>query len=273
MRFALSTYLFIGQRLNSHILDQILAAGFHEIEIFAARQHLDYHDPNHVRDIAQWFRDHGVALHSLHAPLFDDLDWGRLGGLALSVARLERRLRIQSMEEIKRAIDIAEHLPFRYLILHMGLPNDEYDLQKFDAALTSLEHLRIYAKERGAQVLLENIPNELGTPERLVSFLHYSRLDVKICFDTGHAHLAGGVGPAFKVLKDRIASTHIHDNRREKDEHLMPFDGDIDWVQTIRDFRAVDEQLPILFELQNYGPEVSSLARLGEVMNRLENIP
>jgi len=272
MQFALSTYMFVNERLSSHILDRILGAGFHQIEIFAARQHFDYHDVNHVRDVAQWFTDHDVSLHSLHAPLFADTDWGRSGGSPLSVAHLERRLRIQSMDEIKRALDVADQLPFRYLIQHMGLPKEEYDLSKFDAALTSLEHLKIYAKERGVQVLLENIPNELSTPARLLEFLDYTRLDLKICFDTGHAHMTGGVQPAFEALKERVISTHVHDNRREKDEHLMPFDGEIDWVQTIRDFRAVDGQFPILFELQSSGPELTTLSRLAQVMIRLHNI-
>jgi sugar phosphate isomerase/epimerase len=272
MEFALSTFMFANERLSSHTLDQILGAGFREIEIFAARQHFDYHDTNHVRDVGQWFSDHGVGLHSVHAPLFDDMDWGRLGGLAISVAYLERRLRIQSMEEIKRAIDVAEQLPFRYLVLHVGLPEEEYELPKFDAALTSLEHLKIYAKERGVQVLLENIPNQLSTPERLVEFLQYTRLDLKICFDTGHAHMTGGVRPAFETLKGLILSTHVHDNRRQNDDHLMPFDGEIDWVQTVQDFRSLGDQLPILFELQDFGPEVTTLPRLAEVMDRMQNI-
>ena len=57
----------------------------------------------------------------------------------------------------------------------MGLPDEEYDLDKFDAVMTSLEHLKVFAKDRGVQLLLENIPNELGTPERLVEFLQYTR--------------------------------------------------------------------------------------------------
>lgn len=272
MQFALSTYMFVNDRLGSHVLDQILGAGFQEIEIFAARQHFDYYDTNHVRDVAQWFSDHGVGLHSVHAPLYSDTDWGRLGGMAISVAYLERRLRIHSMDEIKRAIDIADQLPFRYLALHMGLPEEEYDLAKFDAALTSLEHLKIYAKERGVEVLLENIPNQLSTPERLVDFLQYTRLNLKICFDTGHAHMTGGVQPAFETLKGLLVSTHVHDNRHEKDDHLMPFDGEIDWVQTMRDFRSLDGQFPILFELHNFGPEVTTLARLATVMDRMKNI-
>ncbi len=273
MEFALSTHLFVAERLGSHVLDQILAAGIHNIEIFAARQHLDYHDANQVRDVAQWFEDHKLRLHSLHAPLYSDFDWGRSGTLPLSVAYLERRHRIDSMDEIKRAIAVAEYLPFQYLVLHMGLPNEEYDPQKFDAALTSIEHLKIFAKARGVQLLLENTPNELSTPERLLEFIHYSRLDdLKICFDTGHAHMTCGVQEAFEVLKGRVASTHVHDNRREKDDHLLPFDGEIDWAQTMRDFRAADGKFPILFELRDHGPAATGLPRVVEVMERLQNI-
>ena len=250
-----------------------LGAGFQNIELFAARQHLDYTDRNQVRDVAQWFRDHQVKLHSVHAPLYGDANWGSLGGLAVSVAYLERRLRIDSMDEIKRALDIADHLPFRYLIVHMGLPDEEYDLSKFDAVMTSLEHLKVFAKDRGVQLLLENVPNELGTPERLVEFLQYTRLNVKICFDTGHAHMTHGLHPAFETLRPHIASTHVHDNRGEKDDHLMPFDGDIDWTEAVRDLRRGEGQFPAIFEVRDDGHETTSLSRLAEVMERMESIP
>ena len=274
MEFGLSTYLFVDDRLNSHVLDRILSAGIRQIEIFAARQHFDYHDVNQVRDVAQWFNDHAIKLHSLHAPLYADSHWGRSGGPPVSIAHLERGRRIDSMDEIKRAIEVAERLPFQYLVQHMGVPDEEYDLRKFDAAFTSLEHLRIFAKERGAQILLENIPNELSTPERLLTFIHYTRLeDTKVCFDTGHAHITGGVKAAFQTLKDRIATTHVHDNHLQKDDHLLPFDGGINWEETVRDFRTLDGQFPILFEVRNSVSDVPTFARLGEVMKKFEAIP
>jgi sugar phosphate isomerase/epimerase len=274
MDFGLSTHLFVEERLSSHILDQILGAGIRQMEIFAARQHFDYYDKNHIRDVAQWFEDHELKLHSLHAPLYADFAWGQSGGPAVSVTYLEKRRRIDSMEEIKRALEVAERLPFRYLVLHLGLTDEEYELAKFDAALTSIEHLKIFAKERGVQILLENIPNQLSTPERLLAFIQYSRMDdLKICFDTGHAHMTSGVRSAFRTLKDRVVSTHLHDNRREKDDHLLPFDGDIDWEETIRDFRAADGQFPLLFELRHHGAEVANFTRLREVMERIESIP
>jgi sugar phosphate isomerase/epimerase len=272
MNFALSTHLFVNDRLSSHILDGILNAGFHQIEIFAALQHLDYHDVNHVRDVAGWFRDHEVQLFSLHAPIYNDDEWGRHGGMPVSIAYLERRKRIDSMEEIKRAIQVAELLPFRHLILHLGLPREEFNLDKFDAAFTSLEHLNIYAKERGVSILLENIPNELTTPERLIRFLEYTHMGLKICFDTGHAHMTCGVGQAFEVLKEHIVSTHVHDNQREKDEHLVPFEGGIDWEQAARRLRGLDGRVPIMFELRNFGPAAACFEKLHAIMKRMEEI-
>jgi sugar phosphate isomerase/epimerase len=272
MNYGISTSLFAAERLNSHTLDKILGAGLREFEIMAARQHLDYHDRNHVRDVAQWFGDHGVSLHSLHAPLYSDWNWGRSGGLLISIAYLERRARIASMDEIKRAIEVAELLPFRYLVLHLGLPYEEYDLRKFDAAFTSLEHLKIFAKERGTKVMIENITSDLSSPAHLESFLNYTRLDLKICFDAGHAHCAGGVQPAFRALRDHIAAVHIHDNHGEKDEHLLPFEGDINWTETMRDFRSADGQFPVLFELHSEQPEPNVLERVQETMQRLEQL-
>jgi sugar phosphate isomerase/epimerase len=270
MNYGLSTSLFLQERLNAHILDKILESGLHDFEIMAARQHLDYHDPYQVRDVAQWFSDHGVALHSLHAPLFTDKYSGGSGGLQISVAYRERPLRIASMDEIKRAIEVAECLPFRYLILHLGLPHDEYDLARFDAAFTSIEHLSIFAKERGAQILLENIPSDLSAPEHMLSFLDYTRLDLKVCFDTGHAHLGEGVQPTFRALEERIALVHVHDNHGEKDEHLLPFEGEIDWPETLCAFRSAGGQFPIFFELNGEQKEANVLAGVREVIGRFE---
>ena len=268
MDFGLSTYLFADQRLNSHALGKILAAGFRRVEVFAARQHLDYRDTNQVRDVAQWFADHPLELYSVHAPLFNDVDWGRSGGLAISIAYLERRLRVDSADEIKRALEMAELMPFRYLVLHLGLNQEEFDQRKLDAAFSALEHLRIFAKERGVRILLENVPNELSTPPQLVDFIRYTHLDVGVCFDIGHAHLAGGVQAAFNVVKEKIASVHMHDNHSVKDEHLMPFEGEIDWNAAVRDLHSL-EGCPTILELSDFGIEAKGFDPVKRVTERL----
>jgi hypothetical protein len=52
----------------------------------------------------------------------------------------------------------------------------------------------------------------------------------------------------------------------------MPFEGDIDWTETVRDLRSGEGQFPVLFEVRDYGSESSGLARLVEVMERMENL-
>ena len=247
---AISTYVHVRERLHPGILDGLVRSGAQAIEIFGARGHFDYHNPQHVRELASWFNSNQVEFHSLHSPMYSDSDWDRRS-TSLNIASRDRKTSIEAMDEIKRAIEIAEKLPFRFLIQHIGTSGEEFTMHKFDAAMTSIEHLRAFAKPLGVRVLLENIPNELSTPEKLVEFLktgHFS--DVGVCFDTGHAHLEGGVAPALEILKDHIRSTHIHDNKQDKDAHLVPGDGTIDWNLTMELLRSAPQAPPILMELE-----------------------
>ena len=117
---------------------------------------------------------------------------------------------------------------------HIGNPDEAFDEKKFEAAMTSVEHLRAFAKPLGVRVLVENIPNELSTPERLVEFIHTMHFDdIGVCFDCGHAHMMEGIPEAFAILKNHICSTHVHDNNKDKDSHLWPGSGSIDWKQTM----------------------------------------
>ena len=65
------------------------------------------------------------------------------------------------MDEIKRALEIAEIVPFRYLIQHIGVGGEEYDDRKIDAAFSALEEINVFAGQRGVEVLIENTPNAL----------------------------------------------------------------------------------------------------------------
>ena len=274
MEYALSTHLFVGERLTPRLLDRIAAEGFPFIEIFAMRQHFDYQDAKAVREIARWFSDHALRLRSLHAPLYQGFEWGRDGSPAISLADLEKRRRIESMDEVRRAIEVSDSIPFEFLILHLGVPGEEYSLEKFDAAFSAIESLRLFARQLGVRILLENIPNELSTPPRLLQFLQYNTKlpDVALCFDTGHAHMTTGVDESFAILQDFIVSTHVHDNRGQTDDHLFPFAGSIDWNPIVKRFRRAASQFPVLFELRDYGESQDPLARVRSVMARFDSL-
>ncbi len=249
---AISTYVHIKERLHPGILERLAKGGVAGIEIFAMRGHFDYTNSQQVREIGSWFgSQEGVALQSLHAPMYAGGDWGRSDTAPLNIAGRDRKERIDAMDEIKRAIEVAEVISFGHLVLHIGVSGETFDEHKFEHALTSVEHLRAFAKPLGVRVLLENIPNELTVPEklvRLIQTLHYD--DVGVCLDLGHAHLDAGVESAIETLKPLIRSIHVHDNHGSKDEHLWPGEGTIDWKHTMEALKTAPQVPALVLEIE-----------------------
>ena len=156
MDHALSTHLFVNHRLTTALLTRIHQAGIGAVEIFCARQHLDYHDKAQINELGHWFRDSDLKLHSLHSPMYSDEIWGRSGPHALiTITEQLKGERFRMVDEIKRALELAEVIPFRYLIQHIGVGGEEFDLRSFDAAFTALEELTVFARPRGVQILLD----------------------------------------------------------------------------------------------------------------------
>ena len=279
MDHVLSTHLLVNYRLNTVWLDKIYQAGVPAVEIFCARQHLDYRDRAQINELGHWFRDSKLKLHSLHSPMYSDDMWGRSGPNAhINITEPVKSKRLDMLDEIKRALDISEVIPFRYLIQHLGFFEEEYDERKVEAAFTSLEELNLFARARGVEVLLENTPNQLSSAQRLVQFLQQTHLKLNFCFDVGHANMNGGVAPAFAILKDRIRSTHLHDNNGADDSHLWPFHsagGTIDWSETMRLLRSLPGQYPLLLELRDYPefPLPQSLDIVQRIFEKLEETP
>ena len=276
MERALSTHLFAGQHLTVATLRRLEDAGLPAIEIFCAKQHFDYTNQEQMAELTAWFQDHKLQLRSLHAPMHRDYEWGRSRShdhAGVNIAATERLLRIESVDEIKRALEVAETLPFQYMVQHLGVPGEEYSQKKFDAAYSSLESLMLFAKQRGVQILLENIPNDLSTAARLRQFITYTRLnDLRICFDTGHANIMGSAEDAFDSLRDLVVSTHIHDNRGDTDDHLFPFQGTIDWKAVLAAFAAAENDFPLQLELRDYGEFPNPLEKALETFARLEQL-
>lgn len=274
MDHVLSTHLFVNHRLTVAQLDKIQRAGIPAVEIFCARQHLDYRDRAQITELGHWFRDSELKLHSIHAPMYTDDIWGRSGPHAiLDITEPVKGKRLEMVDEIKRALEIAETIPFKYAVQHIGISGEEYSDRAVEAAFSALEQISLFARQRGVEVLLENIPNALSSAERLMLFLELTHLDLNFVFDVGHAHLGEGVEAAFNVMKERIRSTHLHDNDGKTDKHLFPLLGEggtVDWKKTMDLLRTRADQYPLLLELKE-APECSLLTA-AELFDRLEDL-
>ena len=274
MKHVLSTHLFVNHRLTTAWLDRIWDASIPAVEIFCARQHLDYRNRAQIAELGHWFRDSSLKLHSLHSPMYNDEVWGRSGPHSvITITEQVKAKRIAMVDEIKRVIEIAEIVPFQYLIQHLGVGGEEYDERKLDAAFTSMEEITVFAKQRGVEVLLENIPNGLSSAAMLNHFLEVTHLDLYYCFDTGHANINEGIETAYNLMKTRIRSTHVHDNDGKEDKHLFPFlvqGGTVDWKKTMALLASRPEQYLLLLELKEAPEFPFPLQSVSEIFDRLE---
>ncbi|HTX15835.1 MAG TPA: sugar phosphate isomerase/epimerase [Candidatus Baltobacteraceae bacterium] len=270
MRRILSTYRYVHQPLSREMLQGIARAGIRGVEIFCASSHFSYRSPEALRELAGALGEYRLELHSLHSPTERNMSPGRESGIPMSISETERIRRIDAVDEVKRAIDVAETVPFRYLIQHLGSGRQEADPRRYDAAFTSLEHLSLFAKQRGVTIAVENTPNELGAPASLVQFVKETRLDLRFCFDIGHAHLDAGVAESFELMRPRIVTTHIHDNHGQKDEHLLPYSGTIDWDAALTALAGASEALPIVLELKDQPSGGPALDQIRATFDKLE---
>ena len=88
-----------------------------------------------LNELAHWFRDANLKVWSLHAPMYTDKLWGQSGPqTVVNIAELTKAQRIAMVDEVKRAIEVADQIPFRYLIQHLGVAGEEFDEREVDAA-------------------------------------------------------------------------------------------------------------------------------------------
>ena len=267
MQKAFSTYLFVSRKLTAELLAQIGENGFTAVEVFCSRGHFDYTSSQEIASLKSALEANRMTLQSLHAPTSRDLSATRESGTPLSICEIERVRRIEAMDELKRAIDVADELPFSRMVLHMGGSRETADPRKRDAAFSSLEHLVLHAHHAGVALAVENTTSEMGDPTYLRAFVDETRLTgLRFNFDIGHAHLADGpaeerLEKSFAPTRDLVASVHLHDNHGEKDEHLPPYDGTIDWSVAIPLLKSAPvENLPIVLELkEKFGPDAPSV--------------
>lgn len=252
------------------------AHGFTAVEVFATRSHVDYHDAQAGRALARWCADAGVRLHSVHAPITEFLR-GTTWGPPFSTGAAAASERARAIEECTRALRLAEHAPYRYLVLHLGVP-DEYappsgDNSR-DAVLKTLDALLPEAERVGVRIAVEVIPNALSTARQLVRLIEEEDLPgLGICLDVGHARLQGDVLEALETVAGYLLTTHLHDNGGRRDDHLVPFSGVIDWPALAIGFQKVGYDGTFMFELAAGADGVAAtLTRADAARRRLESL-
>ena len=110
------------------------------------------------------------------------------------------------------------------------LPRGE---QQFAALVHTLACLEPLCREAGARLCVETMCPRNTFTSSIAAIVEavdaVSSPYVGVCVDTNHVNNAEHLPSAIRLLGSRIGVFHVNDNHGRGEEHLLPFDGLIDW--------------------------------------------
>jgi sugar phosphate isomerase/epimerase len=274
MQFGISTHLYHDQRLSRDHLAEIASFGFDSVEVFATRSHFDYHDPASIGRLAEWLKETGLRLHGIHAPITDRLTPPDQWGDVISNAVSDTAKRQNAVREADTALNIARKIAATVFVVHLGTPKAQGGENNRTAAFRSIEEICRLAAPIGIRVAVEVIPNELSDAQALVRLLEQDleAPHAGICLDFGHAFIMGDVPDTVETVAEHLITTHVHDNNRKKDDHLVPFDGKIDWDAALMSMQKIGFEGTYLMELRNTSEPRAVLDQARRARERFEKL-
>jgi sugar phosphate isomerase/epimerase len=247
-QFGVSTHLYNTQRLRRDHLLEIAAHGFEAVEVFAARAHFDYHNAASVAELQQWLAEAGLELARVHAPVGES-----------------------APTETEQALYIARRIPVKVFVLHLEGSRDQ--------SRRMVERLAELAAPLGVTIAVEVVSNPLSRPGSLVHFIEDDLTLAEIagavpgiCLDLGHAHIDGDLVDAMELVSEHLVAIDVHDNRGRHDDHLVPFEGTIDWPLALTTMQKIGYEETLMFEIRARGSARETLQRASRARERFEKL-
>lgn len=149
-----------------------------------------------------------------------------------------REQREESISYFIKAIEGAHYLGCKNVVVHPFLPfgwfeeTDKEEIWRINVNLFT--RLVEYAEKYNVTVCVENLPFSLIEMSRVKAVKNLVREinhpNLKVCLDTGHANVFhNDIAADVRLLGDDLATLHIHDNKGNWDQHLIPYMGNIKW--------------------------------------------
>lgn len=170
---------------------------------------------------------------------------------------------------IDRAIYASGMAKVPWIVMHPGTyPDDTRDFRESKRRNYEYFMPRLELAERvGCGIAIENMADSYGGSARqehrrpggsycttaaelcdLVDSFHVS--NVGICWDFGHAQLMGiDQREALRYMGKRLKATHVADNNGLKDDHIVPFQGTVDWRRILPVLHEIGYEGDLTFEI------------------------
>ncbi len=223
MNIGISTWSVASNTLEA--LNRISEIGFKFIELWY------YEDLVSLKDeILNQLSRFDIKAISMHAPF----------GKQMDISALDSNIRKLGLKKLVDALKLAHEYECSILVIHPSShfyeSFDEY-IKAREYFIESLTYLSKYSHEYDVKIALENmLKPESGyrvgvSVSELLEYIEQVNDDyIGICIDTGHSNYNGiRVSSEVLLAGNRLFTLHVNDNMGDKDSHLVPLEGTIDW--------------------------------------------
>jgi len=217
-------YLYPGFITSfAETLAAVADAGITAITMTPEMGDIDMSRAEDVRRAKRVLADLGISSPGCHGLWGASHDLNQLDGEKRKAVALDH----------KRQLSHAGGMGCKTYVVHPGmrLPETAVAVQ-WDAVRDMLDQLVPHAESIGVVIAVEN-----GNPGCLDScgadLAELARSCdspfLRLCFDSGHANVAEDAVSTFDAMAPYLATTHLHDNDGNTDQHAIPGTGSIDW--------------------------------------------
>jgi len=84
--------------------------------------------------------------------------------------------------------------------------------------------------------------------------------------------MEGDLIDAIETVSEHLVTTHVHDNRGRADDHLVPFEGTIDWPGALTAIQKIGYEGPLIFEVAAHGSPKETLLRAQKARQHMERL-
>jgi sugar phosphate isomerase/epimerase len=225
------------------VLPAIVRSGAHGVEVGTPPRHFDPWQSDQVGALGAALAAAPLEAVSIHAPF---------GGL-LDLAEPNPHHRHAAIGAILTAAGALKRLGGTLVVVHPSdLERNGHDVSaRLADCARSLAILAENLRRDGLILALESpLPHLIGGhPDEFAWLLAQVPDSMRVCLDTGHTALGRHWHRFLEVTGHRLVHVHASDNRGDRDDHLPPGDGQIDWREIARTLRAADYTGWIMLEL------------------------
>lgn len=221
------------------MIPMIAEAGFKAVSLSSVKSHLNYESRGIQKQASSLTSRYGLVIESIHAA------W------QAEIGVLDEAQRRHEVNEIMAAILAARAMGIEMVIVHAGWgsPSDEIHARMTSAALGSMAELSDCALKNDVKLAVENLQ---GPRSRMLTrsiLKAFPQPHIGFCHDTGHEHCTLDCFKALEECGGRLCATHVHDDTGHgQDDHLLPYEGTINWGRYVELMKKIDYAGVLLIE-------------------------